>query len=78
MIKGLAKILNNENYFHPFREGNGQIQREIIHSLALSKGYKAIINVVEDDIYNLNMCGTVYSDVQILEKLFDEILEKID
>ena len=37
IIKHLAKILDNLNYFHPFREGNGRTQREVIRSLALSK-----------------------------------------
>lgn len=26
IIKQLAKILDNLNYFHPFREGNGRTQ----------------------------------------------------
>ncbi|WP_455031189.1 Fic family protein [Oribacterium sp.] len=41
IIKQLAKILDILNYFHPFREGNGRTQREVIRSLALSKGYSA-------------------------------------
>ncbi len=41
IIKHLAKILDNLNYFHPFREGNGRTQREVIRSLALSKGHSA-------------------------------------
>ncbi|WP_442774185.1 Fic/DOC family protein [Lactococcus hircilactis] len=78
VIKGLAKILDNENYFHPFREGNGRTQREVIRSLAMSKGYKARINILEDDIYNLYMDGTVHSDITKLEQLFDKILMKIN
>jgi Protein involved in cell division len=74
----LAKILDNENYFHPFREGNGRTQREVIRSLALSKGYRAQIRVeADDEVYNLYMDGTVQGDISILEKLFDKILEKI-
>ena len=49
IIKQLAKILDNLNYFHPFREGNGRTQREVIRSLALSKGYSAQIRVEQDD-----------------------------
>ena len=33
IIKQLAKILDNLNYFYPFREGNGRTQREVIRSL---------------------------------------------
>ena len=78
IIKQLAKILDNLNYFHPFREGNGRTQREVIRSLALSKGYSAQIRVEQDDeVYNLYMDGTVYGDLGKLEKLLGKILEKL-
>lgn len=74
----LANILDNLNYFHPFREGNGRTQREVIRVLALIKNYEAIINVgTDDNIYNLYMDGTVYSDKTKLKILFDNILKKI-
>lgn len=79
IINQLSKILDNLNYFHPFREGNGRTQREVIRSLALSKGYSAQIRVEQDDeIYNLYMDGTVYGDLAKLEKLFNKILTKIE
>jgi len=78
IIKQLAKILDNLNYFHPFREGNGRTQREVIRSLALSKGYSAQIRVEQDDeVYNLYMDGTVYGDLGKLEELLSKILEKL-
>lgn len=78
IIKQLAKILDNLNYFHPFREGNGRPQREVIRSLALSKGYSAQIRVEQDDeVYNLYMDGTVYGDLGKLEELLGKILEKL-
>ncbi len=78
IIKQLAKILDNLNYFHPFREGNGRTQREVIRSLALSKGYSAQIRVEQDDeIYNLYMDGTVYGELRKLEELLGKILEKL-
>ena len=45
----LANILDNLNYFHPFREGNGRTQREVIRVLAMMKNYEAIINIGADD-----------------------------
>ena len=78
IIKQLAKILDNLNYFHPFREGNGRTQREVIRSLALLKGYSAQIRVEQDDeVYNLYMDGTVYGDLGKLEELLGKILEKL-
>ncbi|WP_446453802.1 Fic/DOC family protein [Tuanshanicoccus yangjingiae] len=78
IIRQLAKILDNLNYFHPFREGNGRTQREVIRSLALSKGYSAQIRVEQDDkIYNIYMDGTVYGNIEKLEELFNKILKRI-
>lgn len=78
VIEQLAKILDNLNYYHPFREGNGRTQREVIRSLALSKGYRAQIRVeADDDIYHLYMDGTVQGDIEILKQLFDKILDEI-
>ena len=78
IIKQLAKILDNLNYFHPFREGNGRTQREVIRALALSKGYSAQIRVEQDDeVYNLYMDGTVHEDLEKLKELFIKILSKM-
>lgn len=75
----LAGILDNLNHMHPFREGNGRTQREVIRALALAKGYYADINVAtDDDIYHLYMDGTVEGNELILTKLFLEILEKTE
>lgn len=74
----LADILDNLNYFHPFREGNGHTQREVIRVLAMMKNYEAIINIgADDNIYNLYMDGTVYSDKSKLKQLFNIILTKL-
>lgn len=77
IAKALAEILDNLNYMHPFREGNGRTQREVVRCLALEKGYYADIDLTEDDeVYNLYMDGTVFGDVAKLTKLFELILEE--
>ncbi len=76
IIKSLAEILDNLNYMHAFREGNGRTQREVIRVLALVKGYILEINLnLGDDIYHLYMDGTVNGDTSLLEKLFARIME---
>ncbi|MFN2261894.1 MAG: Fic family protein [Psychroflexus sp.] len=40
----LAEILDNVNYLHPFREGNGRAQREFMRLLALEKGLTLNLN----------------------------------
>ena len=74
----LTEILDNLNYFHHFREGNGRTQREVIRALALSKGYSAQIRVGQDDeVYNLYMDGTVHENLEKLKELFIRILSKL-
>jgi cell filamentation protein len=38
LSRKLAEILDNINYLHPFREGNGRTQREFLRLLAKEKG----------------------------------------
>lgn len=40
----LAEILDNVNYLHPFREGNGRSQREFLRLLALEKDLTLNLN----------------------------------
>jgi len=47
----LAEILDNVNYLHPFREGNGRAQREFLRLLALEKGL--ILNLNTPDNKNV-------------------------
>lgn len=79
VVVGLVEILDNLNYFHPFREGNGRTQREVIRTLALMKGYECEISLGTDDsIYHLYMDGTVYGDLEKLEQLIDFLLVECD
>ena len=79
IAKQLAEILDNLNHMHPFREGNGRCQREVILALARQRGFDLFLDVESDDhVYNRYMDGTVNGDTKILEELFLEILEPID
>jgi cell filamentation protein len=79
VARQLAEILDCLNHMHPFREGNGRCQREVILSLAMERGYDLFLDIEsDDDIYNRYMDGTVNGDKKILEELFLEILEPIE
>jgi cell filamentation protein len=79
VAKQLAEILDCLNHMHPFREGNGRCQREVILSLAMEKGFDLYLDTEsDDDIYNRYMDGTVNGDTKILEELFFEILEPLN
>lgn len=73
----LAEILDNVNYLHPFREGNGRTQREFIRLLALEKGLNLNLNPPDNkNIYERYMNGAIESDVKILKELIQELIEE--
>lgn len=66
----LAEILDNVNYLHPFREGNGRAQREFIRLLASEKGLTLNLNPPDNRIvYDQYMQGTINSDIKTLTNL---------
>jgi len=75
LARKLAEILDNINYLHPFREGNGRTQREFLRLLAIEKGLLLNLNPPDNvDIYERYMSGTVNGNVEQLSTL---ILETI-
>ncbi|RYM32786.1 filamentation induced by camp protein fic [Brumimicrobium glaciale] len=73
----LAEFLDNVNFLHPFREGNGRVQREFLRVLALEKGLTLNLNPADNkDVYEKYMNGTINSDTKILTDLIFELLEK--
>ncbi|SHF04161.1 cell filamentation protein [Psychroflexus salarius] len=71
----LAEILDNVNYLHPFRDGNGRAQREFLRMLALEKGISLNLNPPDDkNVYKRYMQGTVNSNVKILKELIFELI----
>ena len=77
LAEKLADILDNVNYLHPFREGNGRTQREFLRLLALEKGLKLNLNPPDDkSVYERYMKGAIESNVEILTELILELIEK--
>lgn len=77
LAEQLAEILDNVNYLHPFREGNGRVQREFLRLLALEKGLTLNLNPPDNkSIYDQYMQGTINSDIKTLTKLILEQIEK--
>jgi len=72
----LAEILDNLNYLHPFREGNGRTQREFLRLLAMEKSLLLNLNPPDNlDIYERYMSGTINGDVEQLAELILEIVD---
>jgi cell filamentation protein len=75
IAKKLSVILDNINFLHPFREGNGRSQREFIRTLAFQKGYFLNLNPPDNkNVYDRYMQGTIESNVQLLAELIHELL----
>lgn len=71
----LAEILDNVNYLHPFREGNGRAQREFLRLLALEKGLTLNLNPPDNkSVYERYMKGSIESDVNTLIELIFELI----
>lgn len=77
LAEKLAEILDNVNFLHPFREGNGRTQREFLRLLALEKGLKLNLNPPDDkSVYERYMKGAIESNVEILKELILELIKK--
>ena len=76
IAKKLAEILDNINYLHPFREGNGRAQREFLRLLALEKNLTLNLNPPNNkNIYEEYMLGTINSDIKTLTKLIIKLIK---
>jgi cell filamentation protein len=75
LAEKLAEILDNVNYLHPFREGNGRTQREFLRLLALEKDLTLNLNPAdEESVYERYMKGTIESDsLTLTELIFERI-----
>ena len=79
LAEKLAEILDNLNYLHPFREGNGRTQREFLRLLALEKGLTLNLNPPNNkSVYERCMKGTIESDVKTLTELILELIDSND
>jgi cell filamentation protein len=75
LAEKLAEILDNVNYLHPFREGNGRTQREFLRLLAIEKGLILNLNPPDNkSVYERYMKGTIESDIKTLTELIFELI----
>ncbi|OBZ10746.1 cell filamentation protein Fic [Bacillus sp. FJAT-27264] len=86
LLKGLDKVsfmdrlthyLTELNVLHPFREGNGRVQREFIRSLALECGYSINwANVEAEKILEAMIESPVNN--RLLRQLMELLIEEAD
>jgi cell filamentation protein len=76
LAEKLGEILDNVNYLHPFREGNGRTQREFLRLLACEKGLTLNLNPPDNkSVYEKYMKGTIESDLKTLTALIFELID---
>ena len=76
LSKRLAHYLSEINALHPFREGNGRVQRIFISQLSQSAGYQLDYSDLEQEQIYRAMELAFNSDELILANLILERLEK--
>ena len=60
------------NYLHPFREGNGRIQRLFLNMLTVNAGKKIDFAKIDKDLFMIATIKSVSGDVFLLRDLFRE------
>ncbi|MCC6691340.1 MAG: Fic family protein [Bacteroidia bacterium] len=76
LAEKLAKILDNVNYLHPFREGNGGTQREFLRLLTLEKDLTLNLNPPDNkSVYERYMKGAIESNIDTLTELIYELID---
>jgi len=74
----LAHYLSEINAIHPFREGNGQVQRLFISQLTEAAGYHLDYSDLEQEQIYDAMELAFHGDESVLAKLIFERLKKIE
>lgn len=71
----LAKLFVSLNNLHPFRDGNGRLQRFFLEKLASNAGYDLAFDVVtRERMVSVSIAGAM-GDVEPAVRLFTEILD---
>jgi cell filamentation protein len=71
----IAALLSEINRIHPFREGNGRAQRQLVRQLADSLGFKLHFEVVSKERLIQASILSANGDVAMMERLLDEITD---
>lgn len=72
-INGLAFYMGEINAVHPFREGNGRVQRVFCAQLALNAGYFIDFESVDQEQMYAVMAASFKGDASPLIALLNEI-----
>lgn len=60
------------NYLHPFREGNGRVQRLFLSMLVANIGKKLDFSKIDKDLFMIATIKSVSGDIFLLRDIFEE------
>lgn len=66
------------NYLHPFREGNGRIQRLFLSMLLKYVGKKIDFTEIDEDLFMIATIKSVSGDIFMLKDIFKEHITSLD
>ena len=66
------------NYLHPFREGNGRIQRLFLSMLLKIIGKKIDFTDIDEDLFMIATIKSVSGDIFMLKDIFKEHITSLD
>lgn len=65
------------NYLHPFREGNGRIQRLFLSMLLKHNGKKIDFTKIDEDLFMIATIKSVGGDIFMLKDIFKEHIKSL-
>ena len=66
------------NYLHPFREGNGRIQRLFLSMLLNHNGKKIDFTEIDEDLFMIATIKSISGDIFMLKDIFKEHITSLD
>lgn len=79
ITKRLAFYLGELNVHHPFREGNGRVQRIFISDLAFQAGYKLDFSYIsQEEMIEASILAFRKADYRLLEELISRSIEPLN
>lgn len=76
LVQEFAELYQSLNYLHPFREGNGRVQRLYFRRLAAFIGYQLDFSLVDSDSMMIATIQAANGVLSNLLSIFHEILKK--
>lgn len=76
LLNELVDLYVSVNYIHPFREGNGRVQRLYFRQLAQRAGYRLNFAGVDSDQMMIATIHAASGVTETMRQVFEQILEK--